>query len=260
MDLYYEINGNGDPIVLIHSGGADLRDWTFVTPFLANDYKVITFDGRGAGKSPDPKEDVNCVEDLKMLLDHLEISKATIVGHSMGGQIATDFALEYPERVSELILIASALTGFDYSSEFLEYMNKINAAAPDVDKMIEISQSAPSYRVVQSGSQRELAEIMLKQHINRTFEWPDFELIWPKPFAAERLGELNARILFIIGTEELSDNQRVSKYFQQHSDAQIVEIPGADHMLTLTHPMELCDYIKDFMEEGISHAKDTGRK
>lgn len=71
------------------------------------------------------------------------------------------------------------------------------------------------------------------------------------------MGELNARILFIIGTEELSDKQRVSKYFQQHSDAQIVEIPGADHMLTLTHPMELCNYIQDFMEEGISHARTS---
>jgi hypothetical protein len=48
-----------------------------------------------------------------------------------------------------LILIASALTGFDYSPEFLEYINKINAAAPDVDKIIEFLQSAPSYRVVQ---------------------------------------------------------------------------------------------------------------
>lgn len=52
MDLYYEVNGNGHPVVLLHSGGADLRDWTFLTSLLAKHYKVVTFDGRGTGKSP----------------------------------------------------------------------------------------------------------------------------------------------------------------------------------------------------------------
>lgn len=249
MDLYYELNGNGHPVVLIHSGGADLRDWTFLVPLLANNYKVIAFDGRGAGKSPDPTKDVNCVEDLKELLGHLKIPEATIIGHSMGGQIATDFALEYPEKVSELILIAPSLSGFTYSPELFEYINKVGAAAPDIDKMIEISQSAPSYRVVQSSPHRELAEEMLRHHINRTFEWPSFELIWPDPPAAERLGELTTKTLFMIGTEELADNVRVADYFRQHSNARIVEIPGADHMVTFTHPDELYRHITNFMEE-----------
>lgn len=249
MDLYYEVNGNGHPVVLLHSGGADMRDWTFVAPLLANDYKVIAFDGRGAGKSPDPVGDVNCVEDLKSLLEHLKVPKATIVGHSMGGQIATDFALEYPESVSELILIAPALSGFPYSAEFVAYMNNVSAAAPDIDKMIEISQSAPSYRVVQSTPHRDLTEKMLRHHINRTFEWPAFEIIWPQPPAADRLGELTAKTLLMIGTEELPDNRRVADYFRQHSHARIVEIPGADHMVTLTHPEDLHRHITRFLEE-----------
>ncbi|RAL21948.1 alpha/beta fold hydrolase [Thermoflavimicrobium daqui] len=249
MDLYYEVHGNGHPVVLIHSGGADLRDWTFVAPLLARHHMVVTFDGRGAGKSPDPVGDVNCVEDLKDLLDHLNIHKVTLIGHSMGGQIATDFSLEYPEYVSELVLIAPALSGFNYSSEFVEYMNKINAAAPDIDKMIEISQSAPLYRAVQASPHKDLTEQMLRHHIKRTWNWPAFEMIWPKPLAAERLGELTVKTLFIIGTEELPDNLRVADYFRKHSDARIVEIHGSDHMVTLTHPEDLYRHIIDFMEE-----------
>ena len=53
MDLHYEVNGNGYPVVLLHSGGADLRDWTFVAPLLSKHYMVVSFDGRGAGKSRD---------------------------------------------------------------------------------------------------------------------------------------------------------------------------------------------------------------
>lgn len=56
MDLYYESNGEGHPVVLIHSGGADLREWTFVASLLAKNYKVVAFDGRGAGQSPSPGE------------------------------------------------------------------------------------------------------------------------------------------------------------------------------------------------------------
>lgn len=249
MDLHYEITGNGHPVVLLHSGGADLRDWTFVAPLLAKHYMVVSYDGHGAGKSPDPKGDVNCVEDLKELLDHLDIRKATLIGHSMGGQVAIDFSLEYPEYVSELIVIAPALTGFNYSTDFIDYMNKVSEAAPDIEKMIETSQSAPSYRIVQASPHKALADEMLRHHIKRTFNWPAFELIWPNPPAAERLNELTVKTLFIIGTEELSDNLRVADYFREQSDARIIEISGADHMVTLTHPEDLYHHIIEFLED-----------
>lgn len=247
MNLHYQLDGNGRPITLIHSGGADLRDWTFVAPLLAQDHSVIRYDGQGAGQSPDPTEDVNCIEDLKDLLDYLGIKETVLVGHSMGGQIATDFSLEHPEYISELILIAPALTGFDYSPDFEDYMKKVMTAAPDIEKMIEISQSAPSYSVVQSGPHKMLAEEMLRHHLKRTFQWPNFKMVWPEPPAAERLDELAVNTLFIIGTEELPDNLRVADYFQEHTKVKIVEVSDADHMLTLTHPEELYHHIIEFL-------------
>ncbi|MGP4081568.1 alpha/beta fold hydrolase [Pseudalkalibacillus sp. R45] len=80
MDLHYEVSGNGEPIILLHSGGADVRDWTFVTPLLSKHFKVITFDGRGVGNSPDPSVQVNYVEDLKNLLDYFQLEKDMLVG------------------------------------------------------------------------------------------------------------------------------------------------------------------------------------
>lgn len=112
MDLHFEVNGKGLPVVLIHGGGVDLRQWTFLASLLTENYQVIVFDGRGAGKSPSPIKHANYVEDVLALMDYLELNQATIIGHSMGGQIATDFALNYPERVSKLVLIAPSLTGF----------------------------------------------------------------------------------------------------------------------------------------------------
>ncbi|UOQ92214.1 alpha/beta hydrolase [Halobacillus shinanisalinarum] len=248
MDLYYEVNGKGHPVVLV-TGGADVRNWTFVTSLLAKHYKVVAFDGRGTGKSPSPLEDVNHVEDLLSLLDHLDINQATLIGHSMGGQIATEFALDYPERVSNLVLLAPGLSGFSYSKEFEEKIKAVHEAAPDIDKMVELLISDPSYRVVTGSPHRNLMVQMLRHHMSRMFEWPAVKIILSQPPAIERLGELTAKTLLIIGKEDSPDNLRVANYFRNHSDAQIIEIPDADHMLNLTHPEKLYQQIIGFMKE-----------
>lgn len=67
MDLYYEINGTGHPVVMIHGGGTDLREWNYLAPLLAKHYQVISVDGRGVGQSPTPKDQVNYVEDMRFL-------------------------------------------------------------------------------------------------------------------------------------------------------------------------------------------------
>lgn len=260
MDLHYEVSGNGQPMVLLHSGGTDLRDWTYVAPILSKHYHVISFDGRGVGKSPSPSGHVNYVEDLKELLDYLEIEKTVLVGHSMGGQIATDFTLEHPERISNLVLIAPALSGFHYSKDFAAYMQSINEAAPDIDKMIELSLSAPSYRIVRASPHRDLYVKMLRHFMKRTLEWPAFEMIWPQPPAYQRLDQLTTKTLFLIGEEELPDNRRVADCFRQIPAVRAVEISGADHMVTLTHPEELSRLITDFMEDDIHHAANTARE
>ncbi|MEC0333180.1 alpha/beta hydrolase [Paenibacillus sp. FSL R5-0527] len=259
MDLYYEISGSGKPVVLLHSGGADLRDWTYVAPLLAKHYKVVAFDGRGAGKSPSPAEPANYVADLLALLDHLEIRQAALVGHSMGGQIAADFALEHPDRVSELVLVGPSLSGFQLSQEFQEWMMRINAAFPDLDKVIELSFDAPSYRIIKSSPHWELMLDMFRHHLQKMTEWGSFESVWPEPPAIERLGDMRGRTMLVIGDEELPDNLRVAEYYGEIPDFHRITIPGADHMVTLTHPDELCRQIIRFLG-GESHAAHTGGK
>ncbi|MGG3575172.1 alpha/beta hydrolase [Bacillus gobiensis] len=249
MDLYYEVSGQGKPVVLLHSGGADLRDWKFVTPLLAKHYKVIAIDGRGAGKSPSPIDPPNYVKDLLTLLDHLEIDKAALVGHSIGGRLATDFSLEYSERVSELVLIAPSLSGFRYSQEFEDWMQKINSAFPDLDKVVELSFDAPSYRVIKSSPNWDLAVQMMRHHLKKIGEWGTFESIWPEPPAAERLDEMTVKTLFIIGEKELPDNRRVADCFRKVPNIHFIHVSGADHMVTLTHPEDLYHHITCFLEE-----------
>lgn len=250
MDLHFEITGNGHPVVLIHSGGADLRQWPFLISLLSKNYKVIAFDGRGAGKSPNPIKHVNYVEDVLALLDYLELNQVSIIGHSMGGQIATDLALNYPERVSKLVLIAPSLTGFPYSKEFEEYHTKIFEAAPNIDKMLELALHSPTYQVVINSPHKDLVVQMLRHHFGRMLKWPaDFCMKWPHPPAMERLGELNPETLFIIGKKDLVDNYQVADCFRKVPNIRFIEIEDGDHILPLTHSEDLYLEITAFMED-----------
>ena len=108
LDLHYEVHGSGKPVVLVHSGGADMRDWSYLVPLLSENFYVIAFDDRGAGRSPSPVQPPNFVEDLLSLLDHLNISQAAVIGHSMGGQIVLNILHQQPEIADKAVLLCSS--------------------------------------------------------------------------------------------------------------------------------------------------------
>lgn len=111
IEINYEIEGIGEPLVLIHGLGSSLKMWFGQVPAFSKHYKTIAYDCRGQGDSGKLKEQYSLktlVDDLKGLLDKLEIKKAHILGLSMGAIIAQSFAINYQNRVKTLILAAAA--------------------------------------------------------------------------------------------------------------------------------------------------------
>ena len=107
FDLYYEVHGTGRPVVFAHGAGGTHLSWWQQVPVLSGHVQCITFDHRGFGYSRDVDDGPGraaFVEDLRGLLDHLEIEKASLVGQSMGGWTSLGFASKYPERVEALVL------------------------------------------------------------------------------------------------------------------------------------------------------------
>lgn len=110
IDCYYEIHGNGSPLVLIAGLASDSQSWQPAIEGLAGYFKVITFDNRGIGRTRYPQDSFQISTlalDTICLLDELAIEKADILGHSMGGYIAQEIAIQYPERVNKLILAST---------------------------------------------------------------------------------------------------------------------------------------------------------
>lgn len=109
--LYYEIYGEGEPLVLLHGNGGSIKEFYKQIPELSKEFKVIAVDTRAQGKSKDfTKGNLNYkifADDLKNLIDHLNISKTNILGWSDGGNTGLEFALQYPQNLNKLIIIGA---------------------------------------------------------------------------------------------------------------------------------------------------------
>ena len=110
IDLAYERRGSGQPLLLIHGFPLDRTTWNQVASLLESDFDLIIPDLRGFGDSSpiqSPYRMTDVADDLIGLLDHLEVDKTAVAGHSMGGYAALAFAGKYPQRISGLALISS---------------------------------------------------------------------------------------------------------------------------------------------------------
>jgi len=113
-NIYYELHGQGDPLVLIMGLRRNVQWWYRQIPDLAQHFQVIVFDNRGAGRSDKPKMEYSMglfADDTAGLMEALELSQAHVLGFSMGGYIAQELALNYPGKVRTLILSSTGCGG-----------------------------------------------------------------------------------------------------------------------------------------------------
>jgi len=106
-EIYYEVHGQGDPLVLIMGLRRNVEWWFRQIPALSEHFQVIAFDNRGAGRSDKPVMEYSMrlfADDTAGLMKALDISKAHILGISMGGYLAQELALNYPAKVKSLVL------------------------------------------------------------------------------------------------------------------------------------------------------------
>ena len=112
LNIYYEVHGEGEPLVLIPGLSNDISEYEGIIGRLSTKYMVVAADNRGAGRTdkPDMPYSIEMMsDDTAGLLSALGIKEAHIVGVSMGGRIAAALALRHPEQVRSLILVSTAL-------------------------------------------------------------------------------------------------------------------------------------------------------
>jgi 2-hydroxy-6-oxonona-2,4-dienedioate hydrolase len=259
--LYYEVVGEGHPLVFLHAGIANLHMWDDQARAFRDRYRVIRFDHRGFGQSSAPAGPASIPDDVYGMLTFLNVDKAYVVGCSMGGGAALDFTLAHPEMVDGLVLVGPGVSGApfedDDATKALEEEMIAAANAGDFDKANELEmrewvdgvgrtpdQVDPAFRAKASAMNRALYDH--HEEMN-AIEWQQAD-----PPAYPRLESVAAPTLVIVGDRDLPG-------IQQAVDALAARIPGARKVVmrdTAHLPsMELPDQFNQILGDFLSSLK-----
>lgn len=251
--LYYESKGKGFPIIFVSGGGIlDRRGWDEQFETFAAHYRVIRYDVRGIGKSARPQASFSHSDDLNALLTFLKIKRAHVIGLSVGGAIAIDFAIEHPEVVDHLILAASGLSSDAKSEANLQSLKAIAGLvkANGMEHVIQLTLDAPFVLSKENVAGREkVRQIYLDNKDVFEAGFPLYLLWQPiQPPPEDRLASIQARVLIIRGD---SDNpayttmtDKISKGIPRSTT---VVIPGGTHFLNLEKPAEFNQAVLRFL-------------
>jgi len=252
--VYYEERGAGSPLVMIHGGLLDRRMWDDQFTVFARTQRVIRYDARGHGLSKAQAGTFSHHEDLKKLLDGLKVEKAAIMGLSMGGYIAIDFALAYPGRVSALVLAAPGLTGYEFESEVLKKNSELlNKAAQENDLKMLIEYFQRSWTDGPSRTPEKVDPAVrekVRQMAVGTLEiWNDESReVRLEPAAIGRLAEIRVPILAVVGDLDMPDILEIVGLIEKNiKGARKEVIPGAAHMVNMERPQEFNRIVLDFL-------------
>lgn len=248
--LYYEVTGEGEALVLLHSGFTDCRMWDDQFETFGKHFKVIRYDIRGFGRSDRPSGPFSNFEDLKELLSYLGIERAHLVGVSMGGSIAIDFALQYPDSVECLVLSGSSLNGFNPTMDEASRQRSlagVSMARRDVnfDKSVEFMLNDPMWRQNNPKARQQLKDMFTSTSLEWALE--DMATIACPP-ASERLSEITKRTLLIVGSEDSKPVQEIARVLKSGiATSQEVCMNGTGHLPNLDKPQVFNEIVLNFL-------------
>lgn len=233
--LFYEESGSGEPIVLIHAFSVDRRMWAPQIAALEQRFRVVRYDLRGHGRSPASSEPYTGYGDLRELLDALKIEKATLIGLSAGSELAINFAIVHPDRVSRLVLAAPGLSG--YKAPPLPWLKPVfeAAAAGQPDRAAQLWAETPIMALHTNRAASKTVEDLVKSN-SRLWTLKRTEQPLSPP-AIERLRDVKSPTLVIIGDADLLHIKEIGNLLvKEVANARLVTIPGAGHIVNLDTP------------------------
>lgn len=248
--IYYEVAGEGQALILVHGGFGDRRMWDRQFQSLADDFRVVRYDHRGFGGSPAPDKAYSPVDDLLRLMDHLQIRRAHLVGNSLGGALVLDFALLHPERVNRVVVVASGANGYPYEDKDVESIRSVFKAAQDEGleraawlwlqhPMVTVASTDPEVAPQLRAMVEENRAVFLMRH------WPSERI---EPSTWQRLSRIRPPVLFIVGERDTPLVRKVAEETQRKVPAsELVVISGTDHLPQMEKPDEFNSLVRRFL-------------
>jgi pimeloyl-ACP methyl ester carboxylesterase len=237
-DIYYEETGAGEAVVFLHGYTGSGKDWSNQVAVVSPKYRAITVDCRGHGKSsaPTSEEDYSIKissEDVYALLSKLGIEKCCLVGHSMGGFMALQFAFDHPDRVTGLVLVDTSSGEFERTPGFAELRAKLDELAQNegMEAAFEYDSANNPMRIERykkHPEQRETAHRKMLQtsvdgyiYVARSFG------TWEP--VTSRLGEITVPTLIFWGDEDAPFQKPSETLRDSIPNAELVTVAGVGH-------------------------------
>jgi 3-oxoadipate enol-lactonase len=234
-----DTGGDGVPLVLMHPGWGDSAIWDRLIGRLAGRYRLIRYDARGYGRSPAPAAPFTQFGDLTAVLDHLGVDRAALVAHSGSGGPASCLAVEQPDRVSALILIAPGVEDYPWPPDD-PYVAEFGALlrAGDREGLVALG-----LRTWAAAGGDPAAQGQIRSAVAAFFAMG--EQMRPDPPVYGRLGEIKAPSVIAIGD---LDHPMVRDCGERMAaripGCRMIVVPGADHLLPLSAPDALADIVR----------------
>jgi 3-oxoadipate enol-lactonase len=256
--LHYEIRGQGEPLALIFGYAGSSRGWG--EPFLKlleARFKTIVIDNRGTGQSDKPEQPFSLADmaaDAASVLDHAKIDRAHVMGISMGGMIAQEFALHHPARLRGLVLgctmcgVAHSVMGDPETLAALQ-VNPAEPLAPQVERLLAACCAKPF--VASAGGQA-----VLKERVAEVMNYPmtpihTYQLHWKaiEGFDVfDQLPQIKSPTLVITGTSDLLVPDANSDIIKERiPGARIHKLPGAGHVFFWEVPGDTAAAVTKFL-------------
>jgi 3-oxoadipate enol-lactonase len=252
--IYYEVAGEGQPLLMVHAGIASKSMWDDQFDFFAQNYKVVRYDMRGFGQSAPVASDYQRHEDIRALLDFLKIDHTYLMGCSMGGGACMNFALDYPNRADALIMVGSGPGGFAYPEWSPSPLDEeIEAAAEkgDLERVNELAM-----RIFVDGTGRTPDQVnpaMRKKVYDMNMialrnEKQMGQDVPPPTSAAKRIGELNLPVLIVYGDLDEEYIHKAAEFMATNiPGARKVVMHGTAHLPNLEFPKEFNAHVTEFL-------------
>lgn len=258
--LYYEMDGSGPSIVMIHAGVADNRQWNNEFRWLAERARVLRYDLRGYGLSEPVAADFTHLRDLLGLLDHLDVPRPVVaIGCSMGGTIAMDYALERPAEVRALVMVGSGPSGLELDVPRLPKFADVERAftAGDLDLACELETQIWFDGVGRTPAQVDRTMRRLAYEMNRLALSHEAKNIGRRRKDAEvpaagRLGEIRVPVLIVVGEHDIPFIHAAADYMAARlPSASRADIADAAHLPNMDKPDEFRRVLSAFLDRGV---------
>ena len=249
MNIKWESQGEGSPLLLIQGLGYGRWGWEPIVPGLATRHRVVVFDNRGIGESDKPEGPYTAAQmagDALQVLDEAGIDRAHVLGASLGGMIAQELAVAAPERVDRLILCCTT-PGGPTTMPMPEVTMRLFAEAPSLAPEVALR------RFIENALGEDPSAELVDELLARRVANPPDPAGWQAQAAAGMTfqgidGEINAPLLILAGTaDNVVDYRNAGVLAARSVGARVELLEGAGHLFFWEQPEESVRIINEFL-------------